>query len=47
MVTVTCTSCEEKILDRERLDELREYAQYEKLKKKYDNYNPKKKYGIE
>ena len=37
----------EKILDRERLDELREYAQYEKLKKKYDNYNPKKKYGIE
>lgn len=37
----------EKILDKERLDELREYAQYEKLKKKYDNYNPKKKYGIE
>ena len=37
----------EKILDRERLDELREYAQYEKLKKKYDNYNPRKKYGIE
>ena len=37
----------EKILDKERLDELHEYAQYEKLKKKYDNYNPKKKYGIE
>ena len=37
----------EKILDRERLDELREYAQYEKLKKKYDTYNPKEKYGIE
>ena len=37
----------EKILDRERLDELREYAQYEKLKKKYDNYNPRKKYGFE
>lgn len=37
----------EKILDKERLDELREYAQYEKLKKKYDNYNPRKKYGIE
>ena len=28
-------------------DELREYAQYEKLKKKYDNYNPKEKYEIE
>ena len=37
----------DKILDRERLDELREYAQYEKLKKKYDDYNPRKKYGIE
>ena len=37
----------EKILDRERLDELREYAQYEKLKKKFENYNPRKKYGIE
>ena len=37
----------EKILDRERLDELREYAQYEKLKKKFENYNPKEKYGIE
>ena len=37
----------EKILDKERLDELREYAQYEKLKKKYENYNPIEKYGIE
>ena len=37
----------EEILNRERLEELREYAQYEKLKKKYDNYNPKEKYGIE
>ena len=36
----------EKILDRERLDELREYAQYEKLKKKFENYNPREKYGI-
>ena len=36
----------EKILDKERLDELREYAQYEKLKKKFENYNPKEKYGI-
>ena len=41
------TILKKKILDRERLDELREYAQYEKLKKKYDNYNPRKKYGIE
>ena len=37
----------EKILDRERLDELREYAQYEVLKKKFENYNPREKYGIE
>jgi len=37
----------EKILEKERLDELREYAQYEKLKKKFENYNPKEKYGIE
>lgn len=37
----------EKILEKERLHELYEYAQYEKLKKKYDNYNPKEKYGIE
>lgn len=36
----------EKILNRERLDELREYAQYEVLKKKFENYNPKEKYGI-
>ena len=28
-------------------EELREYAQYEKLKKKFENYNPRKKYGIE
>ena len=34
MVTVTCTSCEEKILDRDRLDELREYAQYEVRKRR-------------
>ena len=33
----------EKILEKERLDELREYAQYEKLKKKFENYNPKEK----
>ena len=26
-------------------DELREYAQYEKLKNKYENYNPREKYG--
>lgn len=37
----------EKILDRERRDELREYAQYEKLKKKFENYNPREKYGVE
>ena len=36
----------EKILEKERLDELREYAQYERLKKKYENYNPKEKYEI-
>lgn len=36
----------EKILEKERLDELRQYAQYEKLKKKFENYNPKEKYGI-
>ena len=24
-----------------------DYAQYEKLKKKFENYNPKEKYGIE
>ena len=37
----------EKILERNMKDELREYAQYEKLKKKFENYNPKEKYGIE
>ena len=37
----------EKILEKNMKDELREYAQYEKLKKKYDDYNPRKKYGIE
>ena len=36
----------EKILEKEKSDELREYAQYEKLKKKFENYNPKEKYGI-
>ena len=28
-------------------DELREYEYYEKLKKKFENYNPKEKYGVE
>ena len=37
----------EKILEKNMKDELREYAQYEKLKKKFENYNPKEKYGIE
>ena len=37
----------EKILESNMKDELREYAQYEKLKKKFENYNPKEKYGIE
>ena len=36
----------EKILENEMKQELREYAQYEKLKKKFENYNPKEKYGI-
>lgn len=36
----------EKILEKNMKDELREYAQYEKLKKKYDDYNPREKYGI-
>ena len=36
----------EKILEKNMKDELREYAQYEKLKKKFENYNPKEKYGI-
>lgn len=36
----------EKILENEMKQELREYAQYEVLKKKFENYNPKEKYGI-
>ena len=36
----------EKILEKNMKEELREYAQYESLKKKYENYNPKEKYGI-
>lgn len=35
------------ILARKRNEELMEYQQYEKLKKKFENYNPKEKYGIE
>lgn len=30
----------EEILRKKRIDELREYAQYEKLKQKFENYNP-------
>lgn len=41
------TILKEKILEKNMKDELREYAQYEKLKKKFENYNPKEKYGIE
>jgi hypothetical protein len=37
----------EKIFENEMKQELREYAQYERLKKKFENYNPKEKYGIE
>ena len=37
----------EEILQKKMNDELREYAQYEMLKKKFENYNPKEKYGIE
>lgn len=37
----------EKILENEMKQELREYAQYERLKKKFENYNPKEKYGVE
>ena len=37
----------EAILKKKMDDELREYAQYERLKKKYENYNPKEKSGIE
>ena len=36
----------EKILEKNMKEELREYAQYESLKKKYENYNPREKYGI-
>ena len=36
----------EKILEKNMKNELREYAQYEKLKEKFENYNPKEKYGI-
>ena len=37
----------EKILENNRKQELREYARYEELKKKFENYNPREKYGIE
>ena len=37
----------EKILENNKKQELREYAQYEVLKKKFENYNPKEKYGVE
>lgn len=37
----------EKILENNMKQELREYAQYEVLKKKFENYNPKEKYGVE
>ena len=37
----------EKIFEYNKKQELREYAQYEVLKKKFENYNPKEKYGIE
>ena len=37
----------EEILENNMKQELREYAQYEVLKKKFENYNPKEKYGIE
>ena len=36
-----------KKLENNMKQELREYAQYEALKKKFENYNPKEKYGIE
>ena len=36
----------EKILENDMKQELREYVQYENLKKKYENYNPREKYGI-
>ena len=37
----------EEILKKKMNDELREYEYYERLKKKFENYNPKEKYGIE
>ena len=37
----------EKILEYNMKQELREYARYEELKKKFENYNPREKYGIE
>ena len=37
----------ERILENNKKQELREYAQYEVLKKKFENYNPKEKYGVE
>ena len=37
---------DENILENNMKEELREYAQYENLKKKFENYNPKEKYGI-
>ena len=37
----------ESILKKKMNDELREYEYYEKLKKKFENYNPKEKYGVE
>ena len=36
----------EKILENNMKQELREYARYEELKKKFENYNPREKYGI-
>ena len=36
----------EKIIENDMKQELREYAEYESLKKKYENYNPREKYGI-
>ena len=36
----------EEILKKKMNDELREYEYYEKMKKKFENYNPKEKYGI-
>ena len=36
----------ENILENDMAQELREYVQYERLKKKFENYNPREKYGI-